>query len=82
MADDGITYTLGGDRCPQLFEIDAGNGIGHLQRPARPTSTTDPHHIITITATDKGGNPDTIDCHRHGRLQHRLRSVDADCRHQ
>ena len=55
MADDGITYSLSGTNAGQ-FTINPATGSVTYQ-----TSPTDAAaHTIVITATDKGGNTDTI----------------------
>ena len=55
MADDGITYSLSGINAG-LFTINPATGSVTYQ-----TSPTDAAaHTIVITATDKGGNTDTI----------------------
>ena len=57
--DEGITYTLGGTHA-LTFAIDADSGEV-TYKVVQSSPTTDPHHAIIITATDKGGNTDTID---------------------
>ena len=62
-ADEGITYTLSGTGTGtndnDLFNIDEGSGEV-TYKDVQSSPTTDPHHAIIITATDKGGNTDTI----------------------
>ena len=57
-ADDGITYSLSGDGAEDaLFTIDPGTGIvSYITLPIATELT----HNISVVATDKGGNPDTL----------------------
>ena len=56
MADENITYTLTGGASVGLFEIDPDSGeVTYISSP-----TSSDTHTIVITATDKGGNIDTI----------------------
>ena len=52
--DEGIIYTLGGTDA-RLFNIDEDSGVVRYNEVQR-IATTDPHHAITITATDRVGN--------------------------
>ena len=56
-ADGGITYSFGGGDEDALFTIDPGTGI--VSYITIPTSTELTHNI-TVVATDKGGNTDTL----------------------
>ena len=55
-SDDGITYSLGDANDEGEFTIDSDTGS--VTYRTNPDSVVT--HTIIITATDKGGNPDTI----------------------
>ena len=56
-ADDGITYSFGGGTEDALFNIDPGTGsVSYITLPTATGLT----HNISVVATDKGGNADTL----------------------